>query len=58
MTRPIAHVLGAHIEPDAAGQAFSTGSEHHPNERRLELDTTDVLALPAALGDFNGFYAS
>jgi len=57
-TRPIAHVLGAHIELDAAGQAFSTGSEHHPNERRLELATADVIALSAALEDFNGFYAS
>ncbi len=57
-TRPIAHVLGAHIELDATGQAFSAGSEHHPNERRLELTKAEVLALPAALEDFNGFYAS
>jgi hydroxyacylglutathione hydrolase len=57
-TRPIAHVLGAHIELDATGRAFSTGSEHHPNERRLELTTSDLLALPAALENFNGFYAS
>jgi glyoxylase-like metal-dependent hydrolase (beta-lactamase superfamily II) len=57
-TRPIAHVLGAHIELVATGQAFSAGSEHHPKERRLELTTADVLALPAALADFNGFYAS
>jgi glyoxylase-like metal-dependent hydrolase (beta-lactamase superfamily II) len=57
-TRPVEHVLGAHIELDATGQAFSTGSEYHPNERRLELTKSDLLALPAALEDFNGFYAS
>jgi glyoxylase-like metal-dependent hydrolase (beta-lactamase superfamily II) len=57
-SRPIAHVLGAHIELDATGQAFRTGSEHHPNERHLELTTDDILALPSALEDFNGFYAS
>jgi glyoxylase-like metal-dependent hydrolase (beta-lactamase superfamily II) len=57
-TRPIAHVLGGHIEQDATGKAFSMGSEHHPNERRLELTRSDLLALPTALEDFNGFYAS
>ncbi|MDP9198354.1 MAG: MBL fold metallo-hydrolase [Pseudomonadota bacterium] len=57
-TRPIAHVLGAHIELDATGQAFPTGSEHHPNERRLELTKADLLALPAVLQSFNGFYAT
>jgi hydroxyacylglutathione hydrolase len=55
--RPVAHVLGAHIELDQAGELFSSGSTHHPNERALALDKADVLALPAALADFNGFYA-
>jgi glyoxylase-like metal-dependent hydrolase (beta-lactamase superfamily II) len=55
--RPVAHVLGAHIELDAAGELFPSGSQHHPNERALALDKADVLALPAALADFNGFYA-
>ena len=55
--RPVTHVLGAHIELDTAGELFSSGSTHHPNERALALDKADVLALPAALDDFNGFYA-
>lgn len=56
--RPIAHVLGAHIELDAAGKEYSMGAEHHPDERRLELTKADLLALPAAMDDFNGFYAA
>jgi glyoxylase-like metal-dependent hydrolase (beta-lactamase superfamily II) len=55
--RPVAHVLGAHIELDNAGELFSSGSTHHPNERALALERADVLALPAALAGFNGFYA-
>jgi len=55
--RPVAQVLGAHIELDDAGELFSSGSTYHPNERALALDKADVLALPAALDDFNGFYA-
>lgn len=55
--RPVTHVLGAHIELDAAGELFPSGSTHHPKERALPLDKADVLALPAALADFNGFYA-
>lgn len=56
-TRPVTHILGGHIELDAGGQAYPTGSQHHPNERRLELAKEDLLALPGALEDFNGFYA-
>lgn len=55
--RPVSHVLGAHVELDAAGELYSSGSQHHPNERALALDKADVLALPGALADFNGFYA-
>ena len=54
--RPVSHVLGAHIELDNAGELFPSGSTHHPNERPLALDKADVLALPGALADFNGFY--
>jgi hydroxyacylglutathione hydrolase len=56
-TRPLTHILGGHIELDTAGHAYGMGSHHHPNERRLELSKEDLLALPAALKDFNGFYA-
>jgi glyoxylase-like metal-dependent hydrolase (beta-lactamase superfamily II) len=55
--RPVSHVLGAHIELDKAGELFPSGSTHHPNERELALDKADVLALPGALADFNGFYS-
>jgi hydroxyacylglutathione hydrolase len=55
--RPVSHVLGAHIELDTAGELFPSGSQHHPNERALALAKDDVLGLPAALADFNGFYA-
>ena len=55
--RPVSHVLGAHIELDAKGELYPSGSQHHPSERALALDRADVLALPAALADFNGFYA-
>lgn len=54
---PVSHVLGAHIELDTAGELFPSGSQHHPNERALALAKADVLALPGALADFNGFYA-
>src|SRR5262249_29749560 len=56
-TRPLTHVLGGHIELDAAGRAFRFGSHYHPNEHRLELAEADLTALPAAFETFNGFYA-
>ena len=55
--RPLTHILGGHIELDTAGDAYGMGSHFHPNERRLELSKEDLLALPAALKGFNGFYA-
>ena len=56
-TRPLTHILGGHIELDAAGHAYAMGSHYHPNEHRLELSKEDLLALPPALQQFNGFYA-
>lgn len=55
--RPVSHVLGAHIELDAKGELFPSGSQHHPSERALALAKADVLGLPKALADFNGFYS-
>lgn len=55
--RPMSHVLGGHIELDADGQLYPMGATFHPNERRLELAKADLLALPDALADFNGFYS-
>jgi hydroxyacylglutathione hydrolase len=56
-TRPLTHILGGHIELNTAGRAYRFGSQHHPNERRLELTREDLTALPAAFDRFNGFYA-
>ncbi len=55
--RPVSHVLGAHVELDNAGELFPSGSQHHPNERSVALAKADVLGLPKALEDFNGFYS-
>ena len=55
--RPLAHILGGHIELNTAGQAYRFGSHYHPNEHRLELAREDLIALPAAFESFNGFYA-
>lgn len=54
--RPVTHVLGGHIEMSADGELYPHGSHHHPGERRLALAKADLLALPMALEDFNGFY--
>jgi glyoxylase-like metal-dependent hydrolase (beta-lactamase superfamily II) len=56
-TRPLTHILGGHIELDAAGHAYRFGSHYHPNEHRLELAKSDLTALPGAFERFNGFYA-
>jgi glyoxylase-like metal-dependent hydrolase (beta-lactamase superfamily II) len=56
-TRPLTHILGGHIELNAAGHAYRFGSHYHPNEHRLELARADLAALPAAFDRFNGFYA-
>jgi glyoxylase-like metal-dependent hydrolase (beta-lactamase superfamily II) len=56
-TRPLTHILGGHIELNAAGQAYRFRSRYHPNEHRLELAREDLIALPAAFENFNGFYA-
>ena len=54
--RPVSYVLGGHIEKDAHGDLFDWQSSYHPDERALPLGKADVLALPAALDSFNGFY--
>jgi glyoxylase-like metal-dependent hydrolase (beta-lactamase superfamily II) len=56
-TRPLTHILGGHIELNAAGRAYRFGSQYHPDEHRLELARADLTALPTALEHFNGFYA-
>ncbi|WP_417457899.1 MBL fold metallo-hydrolase [Kordiimonas sp.] len=55
--KPVPHILGAHVELDQAGALYDFGSLHHPKERGLALGKDDLMALPARLKDFNGFYA-
>lgn len=54
--KPVAAILGGHIEIDQAGHLFDHGSTYHPNERPLPMTKADLLALPAALDSFNGVY--
>lgn len=56
--RPVSYVLGGHIEFDEAGNLFPWESQYHPHEHRLEMTKEDVLALPAAVSSFNGFYTT
>lgn len=54
--RPVTAVLGGHVEKDSKDGLFDWQSTYHPDEHPLPLTKADVLALPAALAAFNGFY--
>ena len=54
--RPVSYVLGGHIELDSAGETFDWESQYHPHEHVLQMTKDDLLALPAAVSSFNGFY--
>jgi hydroxyacylglutathione hydrolase len=54
--RPVSYILGGHIELDETGNTFPWESDFHPREHVLQLTKDDLLALPAAVGSFNGFY--
>jgi hydroxyacylglutathione hydrolase len=54
--RPVSYVLGGHLEKNRAGELLPWQSTYHPDEHPLELTKNDLLALPAALRKFNGFY--
>ena len=54
--RPISFVLGGHIEMNSAGDLFPWESQYHPNEHVLQMTKDDVLAMPAVIRSFNGFY--
>jgi glyoxylase-like metal-dependent hydrolase (beta-lactamase superfamily II) len=56
--RPVTFVLGGHIEKNAAGELLPWESQYHPNEHVLQLTKDDLLALPAAVHSFNGFYTT
>ena len=44
------------VEMTADGGLEPWESQYHPNERALAMTKADLLALPAALAGFNGFY--
>jgi glyoxylase-like metal-dependent hydrolase (beta-lactamase superfamily II) len=54
--RPVAYVLGAHVELDESGNTI-VGALYRPNERPLQLTKQDLLDLPGIVSGFNGFYA-
>lgn len=56
--RPVAYVLGGHIELNSAGEMLPLGSSYHPREHVLQLTKQDLLALPAVVSSFNGFYST
>lgn len=55
-SRPVSYVLGGHIEKNRTGELLAWGSTYHPDEHALPLTEADILALPAAMQKFNGFY--
>jgi len=54
--RPVSYVLGGHAEMNTAGELFPWESQYHPQEHVLQMSKNDLLALPAAVSNFNGFY--
>ena len=44
-TRPVAHVLGTHIEQRGPYQDYPLGQHYAPEEIRLELGRADLLEL-------------
>jgi len=55
--RPVSYVLGGHIELDTDGKMQYVGSHYHAHEHVLQLTKEDLLALPAIISSFNGFYS-
>jgi hydroxyacylglutathione hydrolase len=55
--RPVSYVLGGHIELDTEGKMQYVGSHYHAHEHVLQLTKEDLLALPAIVTSFNGFYS-
>jgi glyoxylase-like metal-dependent hydrolase (beta-lactamase superfamily II) len=55
--KPVSAILGGHIEMTASGGLEPWESQYHPDERALPMSKANLLALPAALASFNGFYS-
>jgi hydroxyacylglutathione hydrolase len=47
--RPIAHILGGHIEMSTTGQLYELGTIYQPDEAPLPLTVADLFALEAML---------
>ena len=47
--RPIAHILGAHIEMSTRGELYELGTIYQPDEAPLPLTVEDLFALEAML---------
>jgi glyoxylase-like metal-dependent hydrolase (beta-lactamase superfamily II) len=56
--KPVSYVLGGHVELDAQGDTYPFTSRYRPDQHALQLGKQDLLALPAMLDDFNGFYGT
>jgi hydroxyacylglutathione hydrolase len=56
--RPVSYVLGGHIEMNASGSLFPWESQFHRQEHVLQMSKDDLLALPAVVRSFNGFYTT
>jgi glyoxylase-like metal-dependent hydrolase (beta-lactamase superfamily II) len=50
-TRPVEHVIGAHIEMDASQVEYPEKATVHPNEHALPLTVDHIHELHAALTD-------
>ena len=54
-TRPVAHILGTHIEQSRTPFVdYKVGTVHQPGEAPLELASGDLFELQAALAAMNG----
>jgi hydroxyacylglutathione hydrolase len=55
--RPVAHILGSHLELDVDGNLYPFRSQYPPEQRSLQLSREDLVALSDALHGFNGYYS-
>src|SRR5262249_50299394 len=52
----VSFVLGGHVELNSTGNLFPWQTHYHPHEHVLQMTKGDLLALPAVVRSFNGFY--
>lgn len=56
--KPVSYVLGGHVELDAQGNTYPFTSQYRPDQHVLQLGKRDLMALPAMLDGYNGFYGT